>query len=112
MKHWLWLCVVFSVLHSASAHLDVEATVNRVLDNLSVGEKARQLDIFRAADMLSNGQINMTKAEETSRLASALVDDVGDDTLSAQAHVIAARVARKQGKLSVSTSEIERARAL
>ena len=48
----------------AAGHKDVEAIVSRVLADLSVPEKARQLDIFRGADILSNGQINMTKAAE------------------------------------------------
>jgi beta-glucosidase len=42
---------------------DVEATVAKLLVQLTVPEKARQLDIFRTADMLTNGVVNMTKAK-------------------------------------------------
>ena len=50
---------------SAAADDEVEATVSRLLADMTVAEKARALDIFRTADMLSNGVVNMTKAAES-----------------------------------------------
>jgi beta-glucosidase len=43
----------------------VEATVSKYLADMTVPEKARALDIFRTADMLTNGAVNMTKAAES-----------------------------------------------
>ena len=50
----------------ASAHdAGMEARVRALVDQMTLTEKARQLDIWRTADILSNGKINMTKAAET-----------------------------------------------
>ena len=41
----------------------LDATVRGLLDQMTVPEKARQLDIWRTADMLTNGRVNLTKAK-------------------------------------------------
>ena len=43
----------------------MDARVRALVDQMTLTEKARQLDIWRTADILSNGKINMTKAAET-----------------------------------------------
>eukprot|EP01048_Picozoa_sp_COSAG05_P016807 COSAG05_NODE_2214_length_3381_cov_2.489945_3_plen_621_part_00 len=43
----------------------LDVAVRELLDNMTVPEKARQLDIWRTADILTNGQVNMTKAAQT-----------------------------------------------
>lgn len=48
---------------AAAAHeASLDATVAELLAKMTVPEKARQLDIWRTADMLVNGKVNMTKA--------------------------------------------------
>ena len=65
----LLILLIGPVASSSLTELQIEATVSRVLGELSVSEKARQLDIFRTADMLSNGKVNMTKAAEVNLLS-------------------------------------------
>ena len=61
----MWLALVATLAHGGraeGAEAAVEATVAAVLSKLTTSEKARQLDIWRACDMLDNGALNLTKA--------------------------------------------------
>ena len=54
----------------------IQAFVDGLIAKMTVSEKATQLDIWRTADMLSNGKVNITKAEEVWG-AEALSNGVG-----------------------------------
>jgi beta-glucosidase-like glycosyl hydrolase len=56
-----------------------EAQVAKTLATLTLSEKAAQLDIFRACDMLTNGVVNMSKA--TANWGAAYGADVSPGTM-------------------------------
>lgn len=55
------LLCVFDMIIVADLHSE---RVQGLVAKMTVAEKSRQLDIFRTADMLTNGHVNKSKAEE------------------------------------------------
>ena len=55
---------VISVMEKGERDSEVDARVAALLSQMTVPEKARQLDIFRTADILENGKVSRAKAEK------------------------------------------------
>ena len=56
--HW----VLTTWVVGGGALAKVSPVVSSLVSQMTVREKARQLDIFKAADAMTNGHVNMTKA--------------------------------------------------